>query len=88
MLYHSNFFTKTNATRILYPPMLCILLNLSNKPFEIFKKLYFLTLLGSFANCIKKKSWMIVMFPFYISSTKASSLLCTYSKKLETQSQI
>lgn len=84
MLYHhSKFNTKTNAT-----PMLCILSNLSNQPLEIFKKLYFLTLLGSFANCIKKNSWMIVTFRFYISSTKASSLLCTSSTNWNTKSNL
>jgi hypothetical protein len=31
---------------------------------------------------------MILTFPFYISSTKASSLLCTYSKNWNTKSNL
>jgi hypothetical protein len=88
MLYHhSKFNTKTNATPILYPPMLYVLLNLSNQPFDIFLKKNFFTLLGTFANCIKKNHVWLWRFP-YTSHLPKPYPYCVPTKKIETQTQI
>jgi hypothetical protein len=53
---------KTKLISVMLEPMLCLLLNLSNQPCEIFKLYYFSTLLGSFTSYIKSDSWKIMAF--------------------------